>query len=57
MFDMLDNGKIMSANTSKAVENIATNEKDYQKCSLCNIACMATTCPVTKVEYYRTHLV
>ena len=57
MFDMLDNGKIMSVNTSKAVENIATNEKDYQKCSLCNIACMATTCPVTKVEYYRTHSV
>lgn len=52
---MLDNGNIMSANTSESVENIATNEKDYQKCFLCNIVCIATTCPVQKVGYYGVH--
>ena len=28
-------------NASKAVEKIATDEKDYRKCSLCFIACIA----------------
>ena len=31
-----------SANASKAVEKIAADEKDYQKCSLCFIVCAAT---------------
>ena len=39
-------------NTSKAVEKIATDEKDYLKCSLCFIACIATaSVTVEKVVY------
>ena len=29
-------------NVSEAVEKIATDEKDYQKCSLCVTVCIAT---------------
>ena len=30
------------ANASEAVQKIATSEKDYHKCSLCAIVCIAT---------------
>ena len=33
---MLDNN-IMTANASEVVQNVPTDEKDYQKCSLCVI--------------------
>ena len=29
-------------NTSKAVKNIATDQKDYHKCTLCAIVCFKT---------------
>ena len=33
---MLDNNK-MTANASEVVQKVPTDEKDYQKCSLCVI--------------------
>ena len=36
-YDYEKNG--YSANGSEAVENIATDQKDYHKCSLCVIVC------------------
>ena len=32
---MLDNDNIITANASKVVQKIPTNERDYHKCSLC----------------------
>ena len=34
---MLDNDNIMTTKTSKVVQKVPINEKDYHKCSLCVI--------------------
>ena len=34
---MLDNDNIMTANAPEVVQKVPTDEKDYQKCSLCVI--------------------
>ena len=45
------------ANASEAIENIATDEKDYRKCSLCVILWIAIsiTAEIEKVTCLRTH--
>ena len=40
MLDMLDNDNVMTAKTSEVVQKVHTDEKDYQKCSLCVIVSM-----------------
>ena len=37
---MLDNDSVMTAKTSEVVQKVHTDEKDYQKCSLCVIVSM-----------------
>ena len=40
---MLYNDNIMTAKASKVVQKAPTDEKDYQKCSLCVIVSIVTT--------------